>query len=558
MDKPIICVVDDEPAVLRAIERDLQVRYGRRFQILPAYSGAAALDALGRLKLRDATVALFLVDQRMPGMTGVAFLEQALRLFPDAKRALLTAYADTDAAIRAINTVKLDHYLLKPWDPPEDLLYPALDDLLDDWQATARPHAVSVRVIGARGSRQTHELKDFLARHLVPYHWLDAADPEARQLLHLAGLAGAPMPVVLYTDGTHLVQPSTRELAAKAGMDTHADLPFYDLIIVGAGPAGLAAAVYASSEGLRTLLIDREGPGGQAGMSARIENYLGFPGGLSGAELARRAVAQARRFGTEILSPQEVTGVRLQDPYRVVTLADGSEVSCHALLIATGVSYRTPEGAGLERLAGAGVYFGAAKSEADSCRSEDVFVLGGGNSAGQSALELAGYARSVTILIRGGSLAASMSHYLIERIAATPNIAVRRGSQVTAVHGDGSLEALTIADVASGVETRVPAAALFVMAGAEPRTDWLPQQLARSPEGYIYAGGATCRGDDAQSPWPLSRAPLLLETNIPGIFVAGDVRHDSIKRVASAVGEGAMAVRFVHEYLASLQPEGRP
>ncbi len=440
MAKPVILTVDDDPEVLQAVTRDLRQEYGDRFRILRAESGAVALTALEKLKLRNDLVAMFLVDQRMPQMSGVEFLEQALSMFPSAKRALLTAYADTDAAIRAINSTSIDYYLMKPWDPPEERLYPVLNDLLDDWLATFHPPFEGLRVIGNRWSPNSHQVKDFLARNQVPYQWLDIeSSEEAQDLVKYADCDRLSLPLVLFADGSSLLQPTNIQIAEKIGLQTQAGKPFYDLIIVGGGPAGLAAAVYGASEGLKTVMIEREAPGGQAGTSSRIENYLGFPVGLSGSDLARRAVTQARRFGVEILTPQEVTGIRVEDPYRFVTLADGSEISCHALILGLGVSWRRLNVPGLEQLTGAGVYYGAAQTEALSCQDEDVYIIGGANSAGQAAMYFSKYARKVTMLVRGDSLAKSMSQYLIEQIAETPNISVQTHSSVIEAKGDSSL-----------------------------------------------------------------------------------------------------------------------
>ena len=553
MDKPAILAVDDEPAVLSAVARDLRKEYGKQYRVLRADSGAAALDALKELKLRNQPVALLLVDQRMPQMTGVELLAQAVQLFPEAKRVLLTAYADTEAAIRAINEVRLDFYLMKPWDPPEEHLYPVLEDLLDDWQASFRPPFEGIRVVGPRWSPQAHQMKDFLARNLVPYQSLDVeADEEARRLVETLGLDAARLPAVIFEDGSHLVQPTNVQLAEKIGLQTHAGMPFYDLVIVGAGPAGLAAAVYGASEGLRTLLIEREAPGGQAGTSSRIENYLGFPVGLSGGDLARRAVAQARRFGTEMLTAQEATGIKVQDSYRFVQLSDGSELSCHALLIATGVSYRKLDVPGAEALAGAGVYYGAAITEALSCRDKDVYVVGGGNSAGQAAMYLSKYARNVTILVRGEGLAATMSQYLIDQINATENITVRAHCNVVEAKGATSLEAISISDDTTGEIQTVPACALFIFIGAMPRTEWVAGVVEREAHGFILSGPDLLQDGQQPRGWPLKRPPFLLEASVPGIFVAGDVRYRSVKRIASAVGEGAMAVAFIHQHLGSL------
>jgi thioredoxin reductase (NADPH) len=477
---------------------------------------------------------------------------------------LLTAYADTDAAIRAINTARIEHYLLKPWDPPEQTLYPVLDDLLADWLAGYRPPFEGVRVVGHRWSPKAFEIRDFLARHQVPYRWLDVEeDEEARKLVEAAA-AGDPaaggdgeprlppsLPIVVFADGSHLAAPERADLAARVGLRTRAEKPFYDLLIVGGGPSGLAAAVYGASEGLRTLMVEGEAPGGQAGTSSRIENYLGFPSGLSGADLTRRAVAQAARFGVEILTPQEARGLRLEDAYRIVTLADGREVACHALLIATGVSYRKLAVPGADRLTGAGVYYGAAMTEALACRGEDVYLVGGANSAGQAAMHFARFARRVVMLVRGRSLARTMSQYLIDQIGETGNIEVRFGAEVAEVHGGDSLEELTVRNGA-GLE-RVPVRSLFIFIGAAPRTGWLEGVVARDEHGFLLAGPDLPRDDNRRvRGWPLDREPFLLETSVPGVFVAGDVRHGSIKRVASGVGEGSIAVSFVHRYLADL------
>jgi thioredoxin reductase (NADPH) len=568
--KPVLLTVDDDPEVGRAVERDLRRQYGERYRVLQAQSGPAALALLERLAQRGDPVALLLVDQRMPEMTGVELLAQAMPLAPNAKRVLLTAYADTDAAIRAINQVRIHYYLTKPWDPPEQNLYPYLDDLLEDWQANYRPPFDGVRVVGTRWSPRAHALRDFLGRNLIPFQWLDVdASDEARavaeRLTRDAGPARAEpaLPAVLLPDGPPLLDPEPGAVAERLGLRTRAEKPFYDFVVVGAGPAGLAAAVYGASEGLHTLLVEREAPGGQAGTSSNIENYLGFPVGLTGADLTRRAVAQARKFGTEILTPQEVRAVRVDGPYRVLTLADGSEVSTRVLLVSTGVSYRRLEAEGVDALTGRGVYYGAALTEALSCRDEDVYVVGGGNSAGQAAMYFARYARQVTILVRGAGLAETMSQYLIDQIAATPNIAVQPRTQVAAAAGDGHLETITLR-CADGSAREVRASSLFIFIGAAPRTDWLGDAVARDQHGFIYTGAdiprEAPRADAVAAAavesaarvrgWPLAREPYLLETSVPGIFCAGDVRHQSVKRVASAVGEGAIAVQFTHRYLA--------
>lgn len=552
MAKPVLFAIDDDPDVLRAVDRDLRREYGEHYRVMRASSGGSALEALGQLKGRNTPVALFLVDQRMPHMTGVEFLEQALPLFPTAKRVLLTAYADTDAAIRAINTARVDYYLLKPWDPPEQCLYPVINDLLADWQATFRPPFEGVRVIGHRWSPEAFQIRDFLARHQVPYHWMDVeSDPEARKLIE-GGEGGAGLPLVVLTDGTRLAQPSRAELAEKIGFKTQAEKPFYDLVIVGGGPSGLAAAVYGASEGLRTLMVEGDAPGGQAGTSSRIENYLGFPSGLSGADLTRRGVTQAQRFGVEILTPQEARGLRVEETYRILTLGDGREVSCHALLIATGVSYRKLEVPGIDRLTGAGVYYGAAMTEAMSCRDEDVYIVGGANSAGQAAMYFSRYARRVIMLVRGDSLNKAMSQYLIDQIGSTSNIEVRTHVNVAAVHGEEHLESIDVRNADSGEVANHPARSLFVFIGAQPRTQWLEGVVERDERGFIPTGPALMRDGQRPKGWPLDRDPYLLETSVPGVFAAGDVRQGSVKRVASGVGEGSIAISFIHEYLGSI------
>lgn len=553
MAKPAILTIDDDPAVLQAVARDLRREYGAHFRILRANSGAAALEAVKQLKLRNETVALFLADQRMPQMTGVEVLEQAMDIYPDAKRALLTAYADTEAAIRAINSVKIHYYLMKPWDPPTEKLYPVLNDLLDDWQASFRPAFEGLRVIGHRWSLASHQIKDFLARNHVPYRWLDIeAGGEAHSLLECASLADSELPLVLFPDGAYLARPTTVQIAEKVGLKTQAQKPFYDLAIIGAGPAGLAAAVYGASEGLHTVILDKEAPGGQAGTSSRIENYLGFPVGLSGGDLARRAVAQARKFKAEILAPQEATNLRIEGSYRFVTLADGTEISCHTLIIATGVSYNKLKVPGIESLTGAGVYYGAAMTEALACQGEDVFVVGAGNSAGQAAMYLSKYARSVTLLIRGDSLTKSMSKYLIDQLEETGNIFVKLQTQIAEVFGKDNLEAIGLIDLQTNEVTTVPACAMFIFIGAMPRTHWLPEAIERDKRGFILTGPDLMRGSKRPQWWTLEREPFLLEASVPGIFAVGDVRSQSVKRVASAVGEGSIAVQFIHRYLASL------
>jgi thioredoxin reductase (NADPH) len=552
MAKPVIMTVDDDPEVLQAIARDLRQEYGDRYRIVRAESGVTALDALEKLKLRNETVALFLADQRMPQMSGVEFLENALSMYPGAKRALLTAYADTDAAIRAINTTRVDYYLMKPWNPPEERLYPVLNDLLYDWSASFSPPFEGIRVIGNRWSPHSHSVKDFLARNQVPYEWMDIElSEEAQKLAEYANCDHLQLPLVLFSDGTSTLQPTNAQIAEKIGLRTQAGKPFYDLVIVGGGPAGLAAAVYGASEGLRTVMLEREAPGGQAGTSSRIENYLGFPVGLSGGDLARRAVDQARRFGVEILTPQEATGIRVENPYRFIQLADGGEISCHALILALGVSWRRLDIPGVERLTGAGVYYGAAQTEALSCQGEEVYIIGGANSAGQAAMYFSKYAAKVTMLVRGDSLTKSMSQYLIEQIASTPNIEVKVHTSVIEAKGEASLEAITLQNVLTQETQTVPANSLFIFIGAQPATKWLDGIVERDERGFILTGSDLKRGEK-RSGWNLERDPYLLETNVPGVFAVGDVRHNSVKRVASGVGEGSICVQFVHQYLSKV------
>lgn len=550
MDKPVILTLDDDPAVLQAIARDLRKQYGDRFRIVRADSGAKAIEATQQIKLRSGTVAVFLADQRMPEMSGVEFLQQASQVFPEAKRALLTAYADTNAAIDSINKAQLDYYLLKPWDPPEEKLYPVIDDLVNDWQATFKPEFQGVKVISDRWSPASHALRDFLARNQVPYRWLDIErDQEAQELVTYAGEANHPcLPLVLLPDGEKLVKPDTADLAQRVGMKTEAANPFYDLVIVGGGPAGLAAAVYGASEGLRTVMVEREAPGGQAGTSSRIENYLGFPVGLSGGDLARRAVTQAKRFEVEILNPQEAVKLQTEDNYHTITLSDGSEISCHAVILALGVSWRKLKVPGIEQFTGAGVYYGAAQTEAAACKDEDVYVVGGANSAGQGAMYFSKYARKVRMLVRSESLAKSMSQYLIDQIETTENIEVLTFHSVIEAEGNGRLEKLRVEDSQTNQVKTFDTNSLFIFIGATPSTEWLDEVIRRDERGFIYTGSDVPEG----TPWPLERDRFLLETNVPGIFAVGDVRHGSVKRVASGVGEGSICVQFVHRYLAQL------
>jgi thioredoxin reductase (NADPH) len=543
MSKPALLAVDDDGPVLSAVERDLRARYSERYQVYTAASGEQALDLLRRLRLREDPVALLLVDQRMPGMSGVELLTAARRLYPDARRVLLTAYADTDAAIRAINDADVQHYLLKPWDPPEERLYPVLDDLLQTWRPP--PPMANLRLIGDRWSQASHAVREFLARNLVPYHWLDVeTDPRARDLLEVAQIDAGSLPVLVLDDGQVLVQPDLHEVGARIGLRARAERAGYDLVVVGAGPAGLAAAVYGASEGLSTLVLECNAPGGQAGTSSRIENYLGFPVGLSGADLTMRAREQAVRFGAELLVPAEVVGVRRVDPYTVVALEDGSEVSASTLLVATGVNYRTLDVPGAAALTGVGVYYGAGRAEGVDQEGGRVFVVGGGNSAGQAALFLSQFAASVTVLVRGGDLAATMSRYLVDRLTASEKISVEHRTEVAGALGTRRLEGLRLRS--GTAEREVAADALFVFIGQAPRTSWLDGVVRRDERGFVLTG--TDLGVPPQD-WPLAVPPLPLETSVPGVFAAGDVRHGSGARIASAVGEGAMAVRFAHERL---------
>ena len=581
--RPVLLTVDDNPQVVRAIERDLRRQYGKRFRVLKSESGQEALRLVKKLKLRNEILALLLADQRMPQMSGVSLLEEVMNIFPEAKRVLLTAYADTEAAIRSINKAKIDYYLMKPWDPPEEQLYPILDDLLDDWWALAKPPFEGIRIIGLRWSPKSYDVKHFLARNGIPYQWLDIeGDQEARRLVSIASSTKsgkgsnssvdtntvtperissptAPssepsslhLPLVIFPDGSLIAEPTNSQIAEKIGLKTHAQMPFYDLIIIGGGPAGLAAAVYGASEGLGTLLIERQAPGGQAGMSHNIENYLGFPSGLSGSNLARRAATQAARFGAEILTPQEAVSLRVDGPYRIVKLNDGTEISCHALLIACGVSYRELKDVkGIDKLTGYGVYYGASMVEALSCKGEDVFMVGGANSAGQAAIHFSKYAKTVTLVVRSDSLSKSMSHYLIHQIDETANIHVLLNSKVTEVRGENKLEFITITNSQTGQVLTLPSRELYIFIGAVPHTDVLVGLIERDANGFILTGPDLIHnGREHPQGWTLDRQPYLFETNVPGIFAAGDVRHGSMKRVAASVGEGSIAVQLIHQYL---------
>ncbi|HEX8328689.1 MAG TPA: FAD-dependent oxidoreductase [Hymenobacter sp.] len=546
--KPIILAVDDDPQVLAAIARDLRQEFSQEYRIVRVNSGPEALTTIKELSANEEPLALIVADQRMPELEGVELLTASRQYFPHAKRVLLTAYADTEAAVRAINSARIDHYLMKPWDPPENLLYPTLQDLLNAWQAAHKPKFDGVRLIGFQWSPLSHELKDFLSGYMVGYQWLDyETNPEAQALVQAKGFESADLPLVICADGTAVPKPTKAVLAQHLGINSTASQEMYDVVVVGAGPSGLAAAVYGASEGLKTLIIERQTPGGQAGTSSRIENYLGFPTGLSGAELAHRAWTQAVRLGAEFLAPQEVASLCVQDGYKVLTLSDGSEISTKAVVLTTGVSYRTLDVPGMDRLSGAGVYYGAARTEARSCDEQDVYIVGGGNSAGQAAMYLATYARKVFIVIRGANLAASMSAYLIEQIRDTPNIELLPFSQIKEVCGQDHLEAVMV-DINGTVEKR-PARALFVFIGAKPSTEWLLDQVICDGKGFLLTGRDLVTDARYASIWKKEREPYLLETCVPGIFAAGDSRSGAMARVASAVGEGSMAIKFVHQYL---------
>jgi thioredoxin reductase (NADPH) len=548
MAKPGIVTVDDDVNVLRAVQSDLRKKYGSEYRIASADSGPKALELLTELKKRGDSMALMVVDQRMPNMNGVEFLKEAIQLFPEAKRVLLTAYADTDAAINAINEVQIDHYLLKPWDPPEEKLYPLLSDLLDDWQSHYRSPYEGIRVVGSHWSPASHQVKDFLARNNIPYKWCDPeTSEEGRQLIELSD-SKLELPCLFFPDGSTLEKPDNREIADKVGLKTTADMPLYDLAIVGAGPAGLAASVYGASEGLRTIVIEQQAPGGQAGMSSRIENYLGFPNGLSGAELARRASSQARRLGAEILAAQEAVELVDDGPARTIKLADGSELKCRAVLLATGVAYRKLEAKGIDDLTGAGVYYGAAMTEGETVRDTNVYIVGGANSAGQAAMYFSRFAKNVMMLVRGEGVAATMSQYLIDQIGETDNIEIATRTEVVEAIGSERLEQLVLSRNGGETTETVDASAIFIFIGAVPRTDWVKDIIARDEHGFIFSG-ADVLDEDAKAYAEQERPPYTLESSVPGVFVAGDVRSGGVKRVASAVGEGSMAVMYVHRYL---------
>lgn len=550
MEKPIIFSIDDDQQVLNAIARDLKAKYNSTYKIISTTSAKEALERVTELKNEARPIAMFICDQRMPEMEGVEFLEQAIKIYPEAKRVLLTAYSDTEAAISAINKVQLDYYLMKPWDPADEKLYPVIDDLLTDWQSNYMPDFKGIRVIGYQYSPLSHNLKDYLAGNLIPYLWLDVEkNPEAQKLLEINNLATESLPIVLLEDGTILQQPDIATLAGSIGTNPEITSEVYDVVIIGAGPAGLAAAVYGASEGLRTLVIERKAPGGQAGTSSRIENYLGFPSGLTGADLAQRAISQARRLGAEFLSPREVISIRDVDNYKIITLSDNSEINCRAIIITTGVDYRKLETKGIEDFTGAGVYYGAAITEASACRDKTVYIVGGGNSAGQSSVYLSKFAKKVYIVIRKDSLSYTMSAYLIQQIANLDNIEVLTDTEIREVSGDKYLENLIIENLITGEKTTGDAAALYIFIGAKPFTDWISKEVWRDTKGFIETGHELKVHDDFAQQWKLNRDPFLLETSMPGIFAAGDVRSGAMNRVASAVGEGSMAISFVHKYL---------
>jgi thioredoxin reductase (NADPH) len=547
-----IITVDDDPDVSRAVSRDLRRKYGSEYRIVRAESGPSALEALRELKLRGDQVAVILADYRMPNMNGVEFLEHAMDIYPGARRVLLTAYADTGAAIDAINVVDLDHYLLKPWDPPEEKLYPVVDTLLDTWKASDHHVVPEIKVIGHRWNARSSDVREFLARNQVPYRWFSTDEPEGKRMLEAASQDGLQLPLIVTLDHEVLVAPSDADLAAKVGLATSPSSDFYDLIVVGGGPAGLGAALYGASEGLRTVLLERTATGGQAGQSSRIENYLGFPDGVSGAQLTTRARLQAAKFGAEVLTTREVTGLEINGSARTVRFSDGTSLDAHSVILTTGVTYRQLRAPGLDELTGAGVYYGSALTEAAACVDNDVFIVGGANSAGQSAVYLSRMAKSVTLLVRGPSLTKSMSHYLIEQVESVPNITVRTCTTVVGARGDGHLEGLTLQDANTGETEDVAAQHLFVFIGAAPLTSWLDGVLERDEHGFVLTGPDLSADGEPPAEWPLDRAPYHLEASVPGVFVAGDVRAESAKRVASAVGEGAMAVMLVHRYLEKL------
>ncbi|MDE3184298.1 MAG: FAD-dependent oxidoreductase [Bacteroidota bacterium] len=550
MKLPFIIIVDDDEQVLHAIRRDMRARYNAEYKIISTTSANEALDALAELKNSSDTVALFLVDQRMPEMEGVDFLQKALKIYPDAKRMLLTAYSDTVAAIKAINVVQLDYYLTKPWYPAEEKLYPVIDDLLGDWQGHYTPDFKGIKIVGYQFSPLSHEIKDYLAGNLIPYLWFDfETNPEAKTLVEVNNLGIEDLPLVIYEDGICMAKPTIRSIAEKTGLTTQIKNEVYDVVIIGAGPAGLAASVYGSSEGLKTLLIERRAPGGQAGTSSRIENYLGFPAGLSGADLTRRAISQAQRLGAEFLLPRSVCGIKLKDGYKIIVLSDGQEIVSRSVVITSGVDYRKLEAKGIEDFTGAGVYYGAARTEASYFREKDVFIIGGGNSAGQAALHMSKFARKVYIVIRRDSLIATMSAYLINEISLSPNIEVLTNTEIIEASGNTFLENLTVINTNTQEKTNYAASALYIFIGARPYTEWIRPDIIKDSKGFIETGRNLTTYDSFAKIWKSNRDPYLLETSCPGIFAAGDVRSGAMNRVASAVGEGSMAISFVHKYL---------
>ena len=553
-NQPFILCIDDDAQVLRAIVRDLKSKYRDSYKILSTTVVNEALESLLELKNKGETVAMFISDQRMPEMEGVEFLEKAMEFYPDARRVLLTAYSDTDAAIRAINSVQLDYYLVKPWSPPEEKLYPIIDDLLDDWQTIYRPDFKGIKVVGYQFSQKSHSIKDFLAGNLIPYQWLDVqASEDATRLLNLNNLSIKDLPVVFFEDGSHLSSPSIMEIAGKVGLNPQVKLDVYDVVIIGAGPAGLAAGVYGASEGLKTLLIERRAPGGQAGTSSRIENYLGFPSGLSGAELTRRAIAQATRLGTEFITPQSVKDIRQKDGYKKIVLEDDTEINTRSVIITTGVDYRQLETKGVSDFTGAGIYYGAATTEAAACTDKEVFIVGGGNSAGQAAMYLSKFAKHIYIIIRREDLTSTMSAYLIEQIAATPNIILMPKTEIAEAMGTDKLQQLCLCNIDTKERTQANADALYIFIGAKPFTDWIALDIIKDHKGFIETGRDLKSYDSFNKIWKQNRDPYLLETSCPGIFAAGDVRAHAMNRVAAAVGEGSMAISFVHKYLAEVK-----
>jgi thioredoxin reductase (NADPH) len=549
MKKPYIMAIDDDLSVLRAVERDLKTKFSPNYRVLAVDSPQKALTALRELTSRGDRIALFLVDQRMPHMSGTEFLHQAIKLQPDARRVLLTAYADSTAAIDAINTLKLNHYLMKPWDPPEQHLFPVLMDQLEDWQADNRESFEGAYIVGTRWAPETHRLKDFLARSQVPYRWHEPEGIADPRILAALSDRKAAMPVVIFPDGSVLEQPDLSEVARKLGLATIPSRPFYDVIVVGGGPAGLACALYCSTEGLKTILLEREAAGGQAGLSSRIENYLGFPSGLSGADLARRGVAQIRRFGTEVLAPADAVDLRVEGEYRVVKLSNGQELAAHSVVIAAGVQWRRLDVPGMDRLNGAGIYYGAAITESSSCQGEDIYIVGGANSAGQAAVHFSEIARSVRMIVRADSLSKSMSHYLVERIATIPNISVVHNAEVIGVDGGDRLDEITVRHFDTGIDEKLPAAALFIFIGAEPHTDWLEGVVCRDSKGFLITGSSLVTGGKRPGGWIPDRDPYLLETSVPGVFAVGDVRDGAVRRVANSVGEGSIVLYFVRQYM---------